>query len=97
LNASSMIRDRGADGLTHHGWCWRPRTSLIRHACAGDAPIVHRRHRPGTLHHTYVLTGMVGIGPVGEQVSVSRGDFIRFRGVSHTRRRCCRTRPSCTW
>jgi quercetin dioxygenase-like cupin family protein len=43
-------------------------------------PVIHRRHRPGTLHHTYVLTGKISIGPVGEQVSVSRGDFIRFPG-----------------
>ncbi len=56
------------------------RTSLIRHTRAGDAPLCHRGHRPGTLHHAYVMSGNLSIGPVGEQVSVSRGDFVRFPG-----------------
>jgi transcriptional regulator with XRE-family HTH domain len=56
------------------------RTSLIRHARTGDVPLPHRGHRPGTLHHAYVMSGNLSIGPVGEQVSVSRGDFVRFPG-----------------
>jgi transcriptional regulator with XRE-family HTH domain len=56
------------------------RTSLIRHVRRGDAPIVHRKHRPGTLHHAYVITGKVSIGPTGEEVIASRGDFVRFPG-----------------
>jgi transcriptional regulator with XRE-family HTH domain len=56
------------------------RTSLIRHARSEDAPLFHRGHRPGTLHHAYVMSGSLSIGPVGEQVSVSRGDFVRFPG-----------------
>jgi transcriptional regulator with XRE-family HTH domain len=56
------------------------RTSLIRHARTGDVPLLHRGHRPGTLHHAYVMSGNLSIGPVGEQVSVSRGDFVRFPG-----------------
>ena len=56
------------------------RTSLIRHARAGDAPVEHQAHRPGTLHHAYVMQGKAGIGPAGEEVDVARGDFIRFPG-----------------
>jgi transcriptional regulator with XRE-family HTH domain len=56
------------------------RTALIRHARAANSHIVHRRHHPGTLHHAYVVTGKVSIGPSGEEVMVSRGDFIRFPG-----------------
>jgi transcriptional regulator with XRE-family HTH domain len=61
------------------------RTSLIRYARTGDTPLVHQRHRPGTLHHTYVMSGKVSIGPAGEEITVSRGDFVRFPGdVPHT-------------
>lgn len=56
------------------------RTSIIRHSRAGDAPIEHRAHRPGTLHHAYVMQGRVRIGPAGEEADVARGDFIRFPG-----------------
>lgn len=56
------------------------RTSLIRHTRTGDAPIVHRSHRHGTLHHVYVMTGDVIIGPTGEEVKAARGDFVRFPG-----------------
>jgi transcriptional regulator with XRE-family HTH domain len=56
------------------------RTSLIRHNRTGDAPIVHRSHRHGTLHHVYVMSGTVSIGPAGEEVNVARGDFVRFPG-----------------
>ena len=56
------------------------RTSVIRHTQTGEAPLSHRRHRPGTLHHVYVISGSVRIGPAGEQVNASRGDFVRFPG-----------------
>jgi transcriptional regulator with XRE-family HTH domain len=56
------------------------RTSLIRHARSGDAPIIHRTHRPGTLHHVYALAGKVSVGPTSEEVTISRGDFVRFPG-----------------
>jgi transcriptional regulator with XRE-family HTH domain len=56
------------------------RTSLIRHARTGDAPVEHQAHRPGTLHHAYVMQGKAAIGPAGEEVDVARGDFIRFPG-----------------
>lgn len=56
------------------------RTALLRYERTGDRPVIHLRHRPGTLHHTYVLTGRVSVGPTGEEVALSRGDFIRFPG-----------------
>lgn len=56
------------------------RTSLIRHTRTGDGLVHHRTHRLGTLHHAYVMSGEVAIGPDGEQVELSRGDFIRFPG-----------------
>jgi transcriptional regulator with XRE-family HTH domain len=55
-------------------------TALARYGQTGDAPVAHDRHRPGTLHHVYVLSGKVTIGPVGEAVTVTRGDFVRFPG-----------------
>lgn len=56
------------------------RTALIRYRKTGDAPLVHPRHRPGTLHHAYVVTGRLATGPAGEEIAVSRGDFVRFPG-----------------
>jgi transcriptional regulator with XRE-family HTH domain len=56
------------------------RTSLIRHTRTGNAPVIHRSHRPGTLHHVYVVSGSVSIGPAGEQVRAGRGDFVRYPG-----------------
>ena len=70
-----MVRE--LDRIYGYGYV---RTSLIRHARTGNAPITHRRHRPGTLHHVYVISGSVTVGPAGEEVGVSRGDFVRFPG-----------------
>jgi transcriptional regulator with XRE-family HTH domain len=56
------------------------RTSLVRYARTGDNPVAHRRHRAGTLHHVYVISGKVSIGPVGEETTAARGDFVRFPG-----------------
>jgi transcriptional regulator with XRE-family HTH domain len=55
-------------------------TALIRYTRTGDGLLHHRVHRPGTLHHAYVLSGAVAIGPDGEQAELSRGDFMRFPG-----------------
>lgn len=55
-------------------------TALIRYARSPGQPEVRPPHRPGTLHHVYVLSGRARFGPVGEQVEVARGDFIRFPG-----------------
>jgi mannose-6-phosphate isomerase-like protein (cupin superfamily) len=55
-------------------------TALIRYVRGGDRPSVQQPHRPGTLHHVYLISGRARIGPVGEQVEVGRGDFVRFPG-----------------
>lgn len=61
------------------------RTAVIRYAGPARQPVPRQPHRPGTLHHVYVLSGRARIGPVGEQVEVSRGDFVRFPGdVPHS-------------
>jgi quercetin dioxygenase-like cupin family protein len=56
------------------------RTSLTRYARTGDTPVAHDPHRAGTLHHVYVLSGQVTLGPAGEGVTAARGDFVRFPG-----------------
>ncbi len=56
------------------------RTSLIRHVRTVNGPLEHQAHRPGTLHHAYVMHGKISIGPAGEEVETGRGDFIRFPG-----------------
>jgi transcriptional regulator with XRE-family HTH domain len=56
------------------------RTSLIRHARTVKGRLEHQAHRPGTLHHAYVMQGKISIGPAGEEVDVGRGDFVRFPG-----------------
>jgi len=35
---------------------------------------------PGTLHHVYVLSGRLQVGPLNDAVSLDAGDFIRFPG-----------------
>ena len=39
------------------------RTSLIRHVRTVNAPVEHKPHRPGTLHHAYVVHGKISFGP----------------------------------
>ena len=82
--AHEAVWTEGADGTMReldriYGFGY-VRTSLIRHTRTGDAPVEHRAHRPGTLHHAYLMQVKVSIGPAGEEVAVSRGDFIRFPG-----------------
>jgi transcriptional regulator with XRE-family HTH domain len=54
------------------------RWAVIRYACSGSQPAIRPPHRPGTLHHAYVLNGRARIGPAGEAVEVERGDFLRY-------------------
>jgi transcriptional regulator with XRE-family HTH domain len=61
------------------------RTSLVRYSQSGDTPVAHQRHRQGTLHHVFVMSGELTIGPTGEEVTASCGDFVRFPAdVPHT-------------
>jgi transcriptional regulator with XRE-family HTH domain len=82
--ASDAVWEEGPDGIIREldqvygsGFV---RTAVIRHDRTGDTPVVHRSHRPGTLHHALVLSGEVCLGPVGEAVCAARGDFVSFPG-----------------
>jgi transcriptional regulator with XRE-family HTH domain len=82
--ADDAVWSSGAGGLVReldriYGFGY-VRTSLIRHTRTGSAALEHRAHRPGTLHHAYVLHGKIRIGPKAEEVDAARGDFIRFPG-----------------
>ena len=35
---------------------------------------------PGTLHHCYVVSGSVRVGPAGNTIDLNAGDFVRFPG-----------------
>jgi transcriptional regulator with XRE-family HTH domain len=74
-NPNGMLRE--LDQIYGFGFV---RTALLRYTRTSDGPVAHTRHRPGTLHHAYVLTGRVNVGPAGEEVALARGDFIRFPG-----------------
>lgn len=37
-------------------------------------------HPVGTLEHLYVISGRVRVGPAGEPVELSAGDFVRYPG-----------------
>ena len=37
-------------------------------------------HSAGTLHHAYVISGRVRLGPVGATVDLEPGDFVRYPG-----------------
>ena len=58
------------------------RTSLLRLERSGATPATERLdgHAQGSLHHCYVVTGRVRLGPDGDTVVVSQGDFVRFPG-----------------
>jgi transcriptional regulator with XRE-family HTH domain len=56
------------------------RTLLLRLQRGGPAPEVVGGHRPGTLHHLYVITGKLRTGPLSDPVDLAAGDFVRFPG-----------------
>ena len=56
------------------------RTLILRLDRRNGEPAVIGPHRPGTLHHMYVITGKLRVGPVGEPVELAAGDFARFPG-----------------
>jgi transcriptional regulator with XRE-family HTH domain len=45
-------------------------------------------HPTGTLHHIYVISGKVRLGPVAEPVDLAAGDFVRFPGDTPHRQVC---------
>ena len=53
----------------------------------GDTRAVAPALSPGTLHHAYVISGIVIAGPVDDARTLGAGDFIRFPGdVPHVLR-----------
>lgn len=56
------------------------RTSLLRihRGEAGQSVDVRRPHAQGALHHCYVMSGRVRLGPQANLVEASQGDFVRF-------------------
>jgi transcriptional regulator with XRE-family HTH domain len=61
------------------------RTLVLRFERSNGDPAVIAPHQPGTLHHVYVITGKLRVGPLGEPVELAAGDFARFPGdVPHT-------------
>ncbi len=62
------------------------RTSLLRlRREQGDHVDHNEAHARGALHHCYVVSGRVRMGPDTDQVDVSQGDFVRFPGdVPHS-------------
>ncbi|MFH7340455.1 helix-turn-helix domain-containing protein [Streptomyces sp. KHY 26] len=56
------------------------RTLVMRMERGRTEPKTVEPHAQGTLHHVYVITGRLRIGPLDEPVDLSAGDFVRFPG-----------------
>ena len=54
------------------------RTLVVHFARESSEPTVIAAHSPGTLHHVFVIDGRLELGPVGDAVAVSAGDFVRY-------------------
>ena len=63
------------------------RTVLLKMTRGDDSGEVDA-HQPGTLHHAYVVSGKVRIGPTSDLVDLSAGDFVRFPGDIPHRQTC---------
>jgi transcriptional regulator with XRE-family HTH domain len=68
--------ERALDEIYGSGYV---RTSLLRMARSADS-LELAPHPLGTLHHVFVVSGRVRLGPVADAVDVSGGDFARFPG-----------------
>lgn len=62
--------------------------TLILRLERGETPEEIDAHPPGTLHHVYVISGKVRLGPVGETVDIAAGDFVRYPGDTAHRHQC---------
>jgi transcriptional regulator with XRE-family HTH domain len=62
--------------------------TLLQRLSRGDDTGAISAHPPGTLHHVYVVSGRVGLGPLNDLVEVSAGDFVRFPGDVAHRQTC---------
>jgi len=77
-------QERALDEIYGSGYV---RTLLVKMSRADDSGDI-QPHAPGTLHHVYVVSGKVRIGPVTDLVEVSAGDFVRFPGDIMHRQTC---------
>ena len=82
--ASSGHQERALDEIYGSGYV---RTTLLRMTRGDDSGEIDA-HAPGALHHIYVVTGRVRIGPVTDLVELSAGDFVRFPGDVPHRQTC---------
>ncbi|MCK8616290.1 helix-turn-helix domain-containing protein [Gordonia sp. C13] len=55
------------------------RTLVLRFERGNDASAL-AAHSAGTLHHLYLVSGKLRVGPVSEMVDLAAGDFVRFPG-----------------
>jgi len=62
-------------------------TLLVKMSRADDSGEIEA-HPPGTLHHVYVISGKVRIGPLSDLVELAAGDFARFPGDALHRQVC---------
>jgi len=77
-------QERALDEIYGSGYV---RTLLVKMSRADDSGDI-QPHAPGTLHHVYVVSGKVRIGPVTDLVEVSAGALVRFPGDIMHRQTC---------
>ena len=77
-------QERALDEIYGSGYV---RTLLLRTSRGDDSGEI-QPHPPGTLHHVYVVSGKVRLGPVTDLVEISAGDFVRFPGDIVHRQTC---------
>jgi transcriptional regulator with XRE-family HTH domain len=77
-------QERALDEIYGSGYV---RTLLLRMSRGDDSGEI-QPHAPGTLHHVYVVSGKVRLGPVTDLVEISAGDFVRFPGDIVHRQTC---------
>jgi transcriptional regulator with XRE-family HTH domain len=77
-------QERALDEIYGSGYV---RTRLAKMSRADDSGDI-QPHAPGTLHHVYVVSGKVRLGPVTDLVEISAGDFVRFPGDIAHRQTC---------
>jgi len=77
-------QERALDEIYGSGYV---RTLLLRMSRGDDSGEI-QAHDPGTLHHVYVVSGKVRLGPVTDLVEISAGDFVRFPGDIVHRQTC---------
>lgn len=54
--------------------------SYVRNACRTHPLDIVGAHRPGTLHHIYLISGKLRTGPTRDLVDLAAGEFDRFPG-----------------